>query len=188
MYAIIADGGRQYRVEEGQEVELDYREVPPGEQLTFDRVLALSAEDGLKLGQPNVAGATVTAEVVVPAIVVPSAVAVKLPPSVTDMVFDVVAALVFVAPVIAVPAAAVETLPPPDMDIEEPAAVVPSEPPPAVLMVLDVVLVSVLVAPVIVLAEVPTLPTVLIELTVVAPILLACPSMLFEPLAALTVM
>ena len=31
MYAIIADGGRQYKVEEGQELELDYREVPPGE-------------------------------------------------------------------------------------------------------------------------------------------------------------
>ena len=66
MYAIIADGGRQYKVEEGQEVEVDYREVPPGEQLTFDKVLAVSAEDGLKLGQPNVAGATVTAEVVGP--------------------------------------------------------------------------------------------------------------------------
>ena len=67
MYAIIADGGRQYKVEEGQEVEVDYREVPPGEQLTFNKVLAVSAEDGLKLGQPNVAGASVTAEVVGPA-------------------------------------------------------------------------------------------------------------------------
>jgi large subunit ribosomal protein L21 len=67
MYAIIADGGRQYRVEEGQEVELNFREVPPGEQLTFDRVLAVSGDEGLKLGQPNVAGASVTAEVVGPA-------------------------------------------------------------------------------------------------------------------------
>ena len=68
MYAIIADGGRQYKVEEGQELELNYREVPPGEQLTFDRVLAISGGDGLKLGQPTVAGASVTAEVVGPAL------------------------------------------------------------------------------------------------------------------------
>lgn len=68
MYAIIADGGRQYKVEEGQEVVLDFREVPPGEQLTFDRVLAVAADDGLKLGQPTVAGASVTGEVVGPAL------------------------------------------------------------------------------------------------------------------------
>jgi large subunit ribosomal protein L21 len=67
MYAIIADGGRQYKVEEGQEVELNFREVPPGEQLTFDRVLAVSGDEGLKLGQPTVAGASVTGEVVGPA-------------------------------------------------------------------------------------------------------------------------
>jgi len=67
MYAIIADGGRQYKVEEGQELELDYRDVPAGEQLTFDKVLAVSADEGLKLGQPTIAGASVTAEVVGPA-------------------------------------------------------------------------------------------------------------------------
>jgi large subunit ribosomal protein L21 len=66
MYAIIADGGQQYKVEEGQDLELDYRDVPTGEQLTLDRVLAVSSEDGLKLGKPTVAGATVTAEVLGP--------------------------------------------------------------------------------------------------------------------------
>ena len=63
MYAIIEDGGRQYKVEEGQELEIDYRELPAGEQLTFDRVLALRGDDGLKLGQPMLPGASVTAEV-----------------------------------------------------------------------------------------------------------------------------
>ena len=58
MYAIIADGGRQYKVVEGQELEIDYRDIPQGDQLTFDRVLALSGDSGLKLGQPTVAGAT----------------------------------------------------------------------------------------------------------------------------------
>ncbi len=68
MYAIIADGGRQYKVEEGQELEVDYRDLPPGDQLTFGKVLAVSAGEGLKLGQPTVTGASVTAEVVGPAL------------------------------------------------------------------------------------------------------------------------
>ena len=68
MYAIFADGGRQYKVEEGQELEVDYRDVPPGEQVTFDKVLAVSAAEGLKLGQPTVSGAAVTAEVIGPAL------------------------------------------------------------------------------------------------------------------------
>ena len=63
MYAIIADGGRQYKVEEGQELELDLREVPEGQQLTLDKVLAVSGDDGLRLGTPTVAGATVVADV-----------------------------------------------------------------------------------------------------------------------------
>jgi large subunit ribosomal protein L21 len=63
MYAIIADGGRQYRVEEGQELDVDYRQVAKGSQLTFDRVLAVAGSDGLKLGSPTVSGASVQAEV-----------------------------------------------------------------------------------------------------------------------------
>jgi len=68
MYAIIADGGRQYKVEEGLELELDYRDVPSGEQLTFDHVLAISGTDGLQLGTPRVEGASVMAEVLGPAL------------------------------------------------------------------------------------------------------------------------
>lgn len=64
MYAIIADGGRQYKVEEGQEVEIDYRDVAQGDQVTFDTVLAVSGDAGVKVGAPAVAGASVTAEVV----------------------------------------------------------------------------------------------------------------------------
>ena len=66
MYAIIADGGRQYKVEEGQELEVDYRDIHKGEELTFDKVLAVSDDDGLKLGKPTLDGATVTAEVLGP--------------------------------------------------------------------------------------------------------------------------
>jgi large subunit ribosomal protein L21 len=63
MYAIIADGGRQYKVEEGQELDVDYRDVPRGEELKFDKILAVSSEAGLNLGSPAVEGAAVTAEV-----------------------------------------------------------------------------------------------------------------------------
>lgn len=64
MYAIIVDGGHQYRVQEGQEVDVDYRDVAKGSQLTFDRVLAVSNEGGMTLGSPTVSGASVLAEVV----------------------------------------------------------------------------------------------------------------------------
>lgn len=64
MYAIIVDGGHQYKVEEGQEVDLDYRDVAKGSQLTFERVLAVSGDGGLTLGAPTVSGASVQAEVV----------------------------------------------------------------------------------------------------------------------------
>jgi large subunit ribosomal protein L21 len=63
MYAIVVDGGRQYKVEEGQQINLDYRDLPTGESITLDRVLLVSGEAGVKLGQPTVSGATVKAEV-----------------------------------------------------------------------------------------------------------------------------
>ena len=66
MYAIIVDGGRQYRVEPGMEVDVDYRDIPQGEQVTFEKVLAVSGDDGMKLGSPTVDGATVTASVIGP--------------------------------------------------------------------------------------------------------------------------
>ncbi len=63
MYAIIFDGGRQFKVEEGQQLDVDYREVSSGDALKFDRVLAYRDEDGLKLGRPVLESAAVTAEV-----------------------------------------------------------------------------------------------------------------------------
>lgn len=66
MYAVIADGGRQYRVEEGQLLVVDYREVENGSEIRFDRVLAVSGEAGIKIGTPVVVGASVTAEVLGP--------------------------------------------------------------------------------------------------------------------------
>ena len=64
MYAIITDGGHQYKVEEGQMLEIDFRDVTEGEEIVFDRVLALSTDDGFKLGKPIVEGAKVSATVI----------------------------------------------------------------------------------------------------------------------------
>lgn len=65
MYAIITDGGRQYKVEQGQMLDIDFRDtLETGDSVTFDRVLAIGGESGLKLGTPVVSGAAVTAKVV----------------------------------------------------------------------------------------------------------------------------
>lgn len=65
MYAIFTDGGRQYKVEQGQVLDIDFRETAEsGDTIEFDRVLAVGTEDGLKLGTPTVGGATVKATVV----------------------------------------------------------------------------------------------------------------------------
>ena len=63
-YAVVVDGGRQYRVMEGQEVEIDFRHLPAGSEVVFDDVLAVSKAGKLTLGAPTVKGAKVKAEVV----------------------------------------------------------------------------------------------------------------------------
>ncbi|WP_314587140.1 50S ribosomal protein L21 [Paenibacillus terrigena] len=63
MYAIIETGGKQYRVQEGDVLFIEKLEAGEGENVTFDRVLAVSKGEGLVTGAPVVAGATVTAKV-----------------------------------------------------------------------------------------------------------------------------
>ena len=62
MYAIIATGGKQYKVAEGDIINVEKLGAEAGETVTFENVLAVS-NDGLKVGA-DVAGATVTASVV----------------------------------------------------------------------------------------------------------------------------
>ncbi len=62
-YAIIEDSGTQFKVETGDKFEIDLRELPEGTTaITFDKVLLISGDAGVKIGQPTVAGATVTAK------------------------------------------------------------------------------------------------------------------------------
>ena len=62
MYAIIATGGKQYKVSEGDVIKVEKLDAEAGNTVTFDEVLAVS-NDSLKVGE-DVANATVTATVV----------------------------------------------------------------------------------------------------------------------------
>ncbi len=65
MYAIIEDSGTQIKVQEGDVITVDLREVSDNaKSITFDRVLALGGEGDVTLGQPYVSGASVKAEIV----------------------------------------------------------------------------------------------------------------------------
>ena len=63
MYAIIVTGGKQYKVQNGDVVFVEKLDVEADAEITFDKVLAVGSEDGLKAGAPYVEGATVTAKV-----------------------------------------------------------------------------------------------------------------------------
>ena len=63
MYAIIATGGKQYKVEEGQTIRVEKLEVEAGATYTFDQVLAVSDKEFV-VGCPTVAGASVSATVI----------------------------------------------------------------------------------------------------------------------------
>lgn len=66
MYAIIEEGGRQFRVTGGDTIQID-REVGADEKsITFDRVLLVGGEGQPTIGAPLVGGATVTADVIGP--------------------------------------------------------------------------------------------------------------------------
>ena len=64
MYAVIRTGGKQYRVEQGDVLRIEKLEVGTGENVDFDEVLLVADGDNINVGQPRVAGAKVTAEVV----------------------------------------------------------------------------------------------------------------------------
>lgn len=67
MFAIIEDGGRQYRVEEGAQLKVDFRDgSEPGQSLSFERVLLANGGGRSLVGKPAIDGASVTAEVLEP--------------------------------------------------------------------------------------------------------------------------
>ncbi len=63
MFAVIRTGGKQYRVAEGDRLQVEKLPGEPGEAVTFDEVLLLGGERA-KVGTPLVKGAKVQAEIV----------------------------------------------------------------------------------------------------------------------------
>lgn len=64
MYAVIMTGGKQYRVNEGDTIEVERLPAEPGSEIEIDRVLLVGAQDKIRLGKPVVTGARVTCKIV----------------------------------------------------------------------------------------------------------------------------
>lgn len=63
MYAIIKTGGKQYRVEEGNIINIEKLKAQEEEQVEFNEVLVVSKDDELTIGTPVVEGAKVVGKV-----------------------------------------------------------------------------------------------------------------------------
>lgn len=64
MFAVFCDGGRQYKVQRGDRLVIDYREaLNAGDSLKFDEVLLAGSKSSSKIGAPVIAGAVVEAQV-----------------------------------------------------------------------------------------------------------------------------
>ncbi len=67
MYAVIEDSGQQFRVSEGDVLNIDVRELgEDAKTIEFDRILLLSGDGDVKVGTPLVEGAKVVAEILDP--------------------------------------------------------------------------------------------------------------------------
>lgn len=62
-YAVIESGGKQYRVQPGDTIEVELLKAEPGGTVDFDRVLLYSDDGKITVGQPTVPGVKVIADV-----------------------------------------------------------------------------------------------------------------------------
>jgi len=63
-YAVFKTGGKQYRVQEGDTLDVEKLDLEVGAEASFDEVLLVNNGSETQIGTPNVAGATVKAKVV----------------------------------------------------------------------------------------------------------------------------
>jgi large subunit ribosomal protein L21 len=64
MYAVVATGGKQYKVEAGEVLRVEKLQGDVGAQVAFDQVLLLADGEDVRVGQPMVAGVTVKGHIV----------------------------------------------------------------------------------------------------------------------------
>ena len=64
MYAVVKTGGKQYKVAPGEKLKVEQMPADVGAQVVLDQVLLVGEGDNVRLGQPVLAGAAVTATVV----------------------------------------------------------------------------------------------------------------------------
>lgn len=62
-YAVIKTGGKQYRVQQGDTIDVEKLDLEAGAETTFDQVLMIGEGESVKVGNPTVDGASVTAKV-----------------------------------------------------------------------------------------------------------------------------
>jgi large subunit ribosomal protein L21 len=63
MYAVIVTGGKQYRVREGETLQVEKLDGTEGDSVTFDKVLLVGEGADVKVGTPYVDGSSVSATV-----------------------------------------------------------------------------------------------------------------------------
>lgn len=63
MYAVVRTGGKQYRLGPGDIVEVEKLEGNVGDEITLGDILMVVNGESVRVGQPNVEGATVTARI-----------------------------------------------------------------------------------------------------------------------------
>ena len=64
MYAVVATGGKQYKIKEGETLRIEKVDGNVGDAYTFDQVLLVADGEKLAVGQPMVQGASVSAHIV----------------------------------------------------------------------------------------------------------------------------
>ncbi|MBU0503118.1 MAG: 50S ribosomal protein L21 [Candidatus Omnitrophota bacterium] len=63
MFAVIEVGGKQYKIQEGDVIEVEKQELPDKQKLLIKEVLLVVKDEKIDVGEPYVAGASIEAEV-----------------------------------------------------------------------------------------------------------------------------
>ncbi len=64
MYAVVATGGKQYKVQEGETLSVEKLPGEVGSQVAFDRVLMFSDDENISVGKPVIENAVVSAHII----------------------------------------------------------------------------------------------------------------------------